>query len=73
MGRYAIAGDEVWTEWQWQGKHVDGAPFYAGGVMIFGLADDRLRWARGYTETAQSVGPDFDQILEEILSRQAEG
>ena len=70
--RCAVAGDEVWTEWQWQGKHVDGPSFYAGGVMIFGLADDQLRWARVYTETVQIIGPDFDQILEEILSREAE-
>jgi len=38
-------------------------------VMIFGLAGDRIGWARIYTETDPMAGPDIDAVLEDILSR----
>ena len=66
---FAVLNDSVWTEWAWRGRHVDGSPFYAGGVIIFGLQGDRIRWARIYTETAPCESPDLDEVLEEILSR----
>lgn len=64
---YTLADGLAWTEWRWHGAYVDGKPFDAGGVMIFGLEGDRIRWARVYTETIQVAGPDFDLILDEIL------
>ena len=65
--RHTWAGDTAWTEWRWHGACVDGNPFNAGGVMIFGIEEDRIRRARVYTETLQIIGPDFDLILDEIL------
>jgi ketosteroid isomerase-like protein len=69
--RCTLAGDLAWTEWRWRGAYVDGNAFDAGGVMIFGLEADRIRWARVYTETVQIVGPDFDFILDEIVRRES--
>ncbi len=67
--RWAQAGDEVWSEWRWTGSPRDGGTFTAGGVMIFGLVDDHIAWARLYTETIAIQGPDFDRILEEVLGK----
>lgn len=72
--RHAVMGEVVWTEWRWSGSHLTGAPFMAGGVMIFGLLGDQIAWARLYTETLQIVGPDIDAVLRDVLSRaQGEG
>jgi hypothetical protein len=68
----AIDGDMAWTEWCWEGTHVEGNPFYAGGVMVFGLAGEQIAWSRIYTETPQVAGPDFDRILDDILGRESE-
>jgi ketosteroid isomerase-like protein len=65
--RCAVVGDEVWTEWRWEGIHLNGALFEALGVMIFTIVDGQITQARIYSETLQTVGPDWDQILEEIL------
>ncbi|MEK7325235.1 MAG: nuclear transport factor 2 family protein [Chloroflexota bacterium] len=66
--RQAVAGDVVWTEWRWQGTHLNGALFEALGVMIFTIVDDQITQARVYSETLQTVGPDWDQVLEEVLA-----
>lgn len=70
---HAVGQDAVWTEWRWSGTHMQGAPFNAGGVIVFGLTPegDRIAWARLYTETLQIVGPDWEAVLDDILSRQA--
>lgn len=66
--RCAAAGDVVWTEWRWTGNPLGGGSFLAGGVMVFGLRDSQIAWARIYTETVQVQGPDFDALLDEILN-----
>jgi hypothetical protein len=67
---WSASADVIWTEWRWHGSPVDGGSFTAGGVMLFGLVDGCLAWARVYTETVKVVGPDFDRVLEEILSQE---
>ena len=65
--RHVNLGNQVWTEWRWRGDHVDGPTFNASGVMIFEIEDDQITSVRVYTETQQMIGPDFDQILDEVL------
>ena len=38
-------GDTVWSEWRWQGTGLDMA-----GVIVFGVRDDLIAWARLYVE-----------------------
>lgn len=65
--RYAVNGEQVWTEWRWRGDHTTGPAFSAGGVMIFELHADYIASVRAYTETQTLTCPDFDQILDDIL------
>ncbi|MGQ0604724.1 MAG: nuclear transport factor 2 family protein [Anaerolineales bacterium] len=67
--RCAVDSDGIWTEWQWRGAHVLGQAFNAGGVIVFGLDCDQLRWARVYTEIVQTAGLDWDLVLENVLNK----
>lgn len=66
--RWACADDVVWTEWLFTARAEEGPGYRAGGVMIFGLADDRLAWVRAYNEPQPIVGPDWDKAFAEALS-----
>ncbi len=46
--RSVEAGDTVWSEWRWQGTGLDMA-----GVMIMGIRDDQIAWARLYMEPVE--------------------
>lgn len=65
--RCAGNGDEAWTEWRWSGTHVLGYSFNAGGVMVFGLDGEHIRWARVYTEIVQTAGPNWEAVLDDVL------
>ena len=43
--RVAIDGDTEWSEWRWRGTDLDMA-----GVIICGVRDGRMSWARLYVE-----------------------
>lgn len=70
--RCAAVGDAVWTEWRWEGSHINGVPYEAAGVIIFEVAGDQIVRARVYSETLQTAGPDWDQTLEDILACKSE-
>jgi limonene-1,2-epoxide hydrolase len=45
--RQAIEGNTIWTEWRWQaGEHAGG--LHRVGVIIFGVEEGLLAWAREY-------------------------
>lgn len=46
--RYAVAADQVWTEWYWRGTWRNGTPFGVRGVIIFGVEQQVLVWGRLY-------------------------
>lgn len=54
--RSAIDGDTVWVEWRWTGTRAGDAPLDARGVMIFGVREGRLAWARIYLEDREVGG-----------------
>jgi hypothetical protein len=47
--RASTDGDVEWTEWKWTGTGLDMA-----GVLIFGIRDDRIAWARLYIEHVEA-------------------
>src|SRR3954453_6470552 len=44
------AGDVEWSEWHWRGTHADGTRLDMAGVIVAGVHDGRLSWARLYIE-----------------------
>jgi ketosteroid isomerase-like protein len=52
----ATAGDAdtLWSEWRWHGTHTDGSPFDMAGVLVGGVRDGRLAWARLYVEPVET-------------------
>jgi ketosteroid isomerase-like protein len=43
-------GAQVWTEWAWRGTRTDGSALEMAGVIVLGLADGLIAWARLYVE-----------------------
>jgi ketosteroid isomerase-like protein len=58
--RWAVHGDEVWSEWEHRGTRQDGSAHVMRGVIIFGLAGDLLTWARFYLEPVQEGNGNVD-------------
>src|SRR4029079_6542564 len=54
--RSAVNGDEAWSEWEHRGTRRDGSTPLMRGVVIFGVADGLLTWARFYLEPVQEGG-----------------
>jgi hypothetical protein len=52
----AAVGDSEWSEWHWRGTHADGTRLDMVGVMVCGVADGRLSWARLYIEPVEQGG-----------------
>jgi ketosteroid isomerase-like protein len=50
------AGDVEWSEWRWQGTHDDGSPLDMAGVIVCGVRDSLLTWARLYVEPVERGG-----------------
>jgi len=58
-------GDTVWTEWAWHGTRASAEPMEMAGVMVLGLRDDLISWARLYVEEVE-VGAGIDAVVEHI-------
>ncbi len=54
--RSAVAGDEEWGEWRWQGTRTDGSALDVRGVTIVGVRDGRIAWGRFYLEETGAGG-----------------
>lgn len=61
--RAAAAGDTVWSEWRWQGTHSDGTPLDMAGVIVCGVRDGRMAWARLYVEPVEQGGAGIDAAV----------
>lgn len=64
--RGAADGDTCWGEWHWQGTQADGTPMEMAGVMICGIRDERIGWARLYMEPVEQGGAGIEAAVREI-------
>jgi ketosteroid isomerase-like protein len=72
LRRWAASGDEVWTEWEWQGTRRDGSPSVMRGITIQGLRDEVIAWVRFYMEPVEEAGGDVDAaIAEQVKERRS--
>lgn len=61
--RAAVDGEIVWSEWRWRGTQSDGAPLDMAGVMVCGVRDGRMAWARLYMEPVEQAGAGIDAAV----------
>jgi ketosteroid isomerase-like protein len=67
--RMAVDGDTVWSEWEHRGTRPDGTPHLMRGVIIFGVVDELVRWARFYLEPVQDgAGSVGDAVRRQVSS-----
>ena len=61
--RADAVGDTEWSEWRWRGTHDDGTRLDMAGVIVFGVSDGRLAWARLYVEPVDQEGAGIDSAV----------
>ena len=66
--RVAAVGDTAWSEWLWQGTQADGGRLDMVGVIVFGLRDDRLAWARLYLEPVDEQGAGIQAAVRDMTA-----
>ena len=69
--RSTVDGTATWTEWEMRGTRVDGAAHLMRGVIIFGVDDDLITWARFYLEPVDEADADVNVAVGRSLGEQA--
>lgn len=62
--RSAVDGDTVFAEIHWTGTKADDTPLDMRGVIIAGVADERIAWARFYVDDVQRESADIDTVVQ---------
>lgn len=65
LKRWAVSGEEVWTEWEWRGTRPDGSLSMLRGVTIQGIHDDVFDWVRFYMEPVEESSSRVDEAIAE--------
>jgi ketosteroid isomerase-like protein len=60
-------GDAVWSELEMTGVRRDGSAHRMAGVVIFGVRQGRIEWARFYLEPVEIAGPDANEAVRQQL------
>ena len=68
--REVIAGDVIWSEWEMRGTRRDGQPHLMRGVIIFGVANDLIDWARFYLEPVDDRDEGAEMAVQRIVGSQ---
>jgi hypothetical protein len=61
-------GDAVWSEWRWEGTQTDGGRLQMAGVILLGVRDDRVAWARLYIEPIEQAGEGIDAAVRDMTA-----
>jgi ketosteroid isomerase-like protein len=61
--RSVVNGDEIWSEWEHRGTRPDGSPHVMRGVVIFGVGEGLLTWARFFLEPVQQGAGTVDDAV----------
>ena len=61
-------GDTTWSEWRWQGTQTDGTRLDMAGVIVLGIRDDRIAWARLYVEPVEQAGAGIDAAVRDMTA-----
>ena len=67
----AVAPDGVWTEWEMRGTRRDGVAHLMRGVVIFGVENDLIDWARFYLEPVEARSGGVDEAIRTQIRAEA--
>lgn len=67
--RRAYEGDTEWVECRIHGTRSDGSFLDLRGVIIQGIEDGRIAWARLYLENVEQQGADIDEAVAAMTNR----
>jgi ketosteroid isomerase-like protein len=56
-------GEIEWSEWRWRGTQADGETLDMAGVIVCGVRDGRIRWARLYVEDVDRGGEGIEAAV----------
>jgi hypothetical protein len=62
--RHSSDGDVLWSEWYWS-----AAGLTMAGIILMGVKEDRISWARLYMETVEEAGQNIDEAMKTITGR----
>lgn len=65
--RQVADDDVVWSEWEMRGTRVDGQQHLMRGVIIFGVAEDAIEWARFYLEPVDAGDEGAEMAVQRIV------
>ena len=61
--RSTADGDTIWSEWHWQGTQSDGTRLDMVGVIVCGVSEGRMSWARLYMEPVEEAGAGIESAV----------
>ncbi len=62
------ARDRVWSEWHWEGTQTDGERLDMAGVIVLGVRDDQIAWARLYVEPVEQAGAGIEAAVRDMTA-----
>jgi uncharacterized protein (TIGR02246 family) len=66
--RVDTVGDTTWSEWRWEGTQTDGERLDMAGVIVLGVRDDQVAWARLYIEPIERAGAGIDAAVRDMTA-----
>jgi ketosteroid isomerase-like protein len=66
--RIDAVGDTAWSERRWEGTQADGGRLDMAGVIVFGVREDRVAWARLYVEPVERAGAGIDAAVRDMTA-----
>jgi SnoaL-like domain len=67
--RASVQDGVIWSEWEHRGTRRDGTPHAMRGVIIFGVEDEVISWARFYLEPVQEADGDINYAVRAQVAR----
>jgi ketosteroid isomerase-like protein len=62
-------GETAWSEWRWEGTQTDGERLDMAGVIVFGVRDEAIAWARLYVEPVEEAGAGIDAAVRDMTAQ----
>ena len=66
--RVHVDGDTAWSEWRWEGTQTDGGRLDMAGVIVLGVRDGLVAWARLYVEPVERAGAGIDAAVRDMTA-----